>query len=41
MMDKKSVKKMSPKQVKLAKAAEPKHKITGDDFKALKAKKKK
>lgn len=37
----KSAKKsMSPKQKKLAGAANPKDKITGDDFKALKAKKK-
>lgn len=38
---KKPSKKMSPKQSKIAGAAKPKDKITGDDFKALKAKKKK
>lgn len=32
---------LSPKQKKLAGAANPKDKITGDDFKALKGKKKK
>jgi hypothetical protein len=34
------VKKLSPKQKKLASAAEPKDKITGDDFKAMKGMKK-
>lgn len=38
---KKTDKKMSPKQSKIAGAAKPTNKITGDDFKALKAKKKK
>lgn len=38
---KKAAKKMSPKQTKIAGAAKPANKITGDDFKALKAKKKK
>ena len=33
------MKKMSPKQKKIAKAAAPKNKITGADFKALKRKK--
>jgi len=33
-------KKLSPKQQKIAKAAKPHGKITGEDFKALKAKKK-
>ncbi len=36
-----AAKKMSPKQMKIAGAAKPSNKITGDDFKALKAKKKK
>ena len=34
------MKKLSPKQKKLAAAAKPKNKITGADFKALKRKKK-
>lgn len=38
---KKAAKKMSPKQAKIAGAAKPTNKITGDDFKALKSKKKK
>lgn len=38
---KKTAKKMSPKQAKIAGAAKPTNKITGDDFKALKSKKKK
>ena len=33
-------KKLSPKQNKIAKIAEPKNKITGADFKGLKKKKK-
>jgi len=33
-------KKLSPKQKKIAGAAKPHGKITGEDFKALKAKKK-
>ena len=33
--------KLSPKQKKIAGAAKPSNKITGDDFKALKKKKKK
>ena len=33
--------KLSPKQKKIAGAAKPANKITGDDFKALKKKKKK
>jgi len=33
-------KKLSPKQKKIAKTAKPHDKITGEDFKALKAKKK-
>jgi hypothetical protein len=33
--------KYSPKQKKLAKAASPRNKITGADFKAMKKKKKK
>lgn len=37
---KKTAKKMSAKQNKIAGAAKPSNKITGDDFKALKAKKK-
>jgi len=41
MGKKKSAKKLSPKQKKIAGAANPKDKITGEDFKALKAKKKK
>jgi len=36
-----SAKGLSPKQKKIAGAANPKDKITGDDFKALKGKKKK
>lgn len=35
-----ATKKLSPKQKKIAGAAKPTDKITGDDFKALKAKKK-
>jgi len=35
------MKKLSPKQKKIAKAAKPYNKITGADFKKLKAKKKK
>lgn len=35
------MKKLSPKQKKIAKAAKPYNKITGADFKALKKKKKK
>lgn len=35
------MKKLSPKQKKIAKAAKPYNKITGADFKALKRKKKK
>jgi hypothetical protein len=35
------MKKLSPKQRKIAKAAKPYNKITGADFKALKKKKKK
>jgi|TARA_R100001460_G_scaffold42424_3_gene78544 hypothetical protein len=34
------VKKLSPKQKKLARAAKPRNRITGADFKALKRKKK-
>jgi len=34
---KKTAKKMSPKQANLAAAANPKNKITGADFKALKS----
>jgi len=34
------MKKLSPKQKKLASAAKPKNKITGADFKALKKRKK-
>jgi hypothetical protein len=37
-MGKKSKKKLSPKQQKLAGTATPKDKITGADFKALKKK---
>ena len=33
-------KKLSPKQKKIAKAASPRNKITGADFKAMKKKKK-
>ena len=33
------MKELSPKQKKLAKAAKPNDKITGEDFKALKKKK--
>ena len=40
-MGKKTAKKLSPKQAKIAGTAKPKNKITGDDFKALKGKKKK
>ena len=36
-----NTKKMTPKQIKIAKAATPKTKITGADFKALKKTKKK
>ena len=39
MTGKKSAKKLSPKQKKLAGASNPKDKITGADFKALKKKK--
>jgi hypothetical protein len=35
------MKKLSPKQKKIAKAAKPYNKITGADFKAIKRKKKK
>lgn len=35
------LKKLTPKQSKIANAANPKNKITGADFKALKGKKKK
>jgi hypothetical protein len=35
-----ATKKLSPKQKKLASVAEPRDKITGDDFKALKKTKK-
>jgi hypothetical protein len=38
--EEKEMKKLSPKQKKLASAAEPKDKITGDDFKAMKGMKK-
>jgi hypothetical protein len=34
-----ATKKLTPKQMKIASAAEPRDKITGEDFKALKAKK--
>tara|TARA_R100000734_G_C3293477_1_gene84949 strand:+ start:295 stop:408 length:114 start_codon:yes stop_codon:yes gene_type:complete len=34
------VKKLSPRQKKLARAAKPRNRITGADFKALKRKKK-
>jgi hypothetical protein len=37
---KKGTKSLSPKQKKIAGAAKPTNKITGDDFKALKSKKK-
>ena len=35
-----ATKKLSPKQKKIAGAAKPKDRITGEDFKALKANKK-
>jgi hypothetical protein len=35
------MKKLSPKQMKIARAAKPYNKITGADFKALKKRKKK